>query len=369
MHVKLINCWDELETLAGEWNGLLSNSTANTIFLTWEWITAWKNTLGNKYTPFVITVRTDDDELAGIAPFYLAHLYLFKFVPYNSLRVLGDLDTGSEYPNLIIKKGLEDSVYTSFFKTLEEHRKKWDCIWMPNWAGWSSGAEQFLAHLNENEALSYYKRERDFSFFTLSDSVETLFSSMSKSRRYANRRILKKISALPDIEINHCSDQEELSDYLETLFDLHRKRWGAQGEKGSFTRRPALKQFYKEFTPKALEKGWLKLLQLEENGHPKAIQIGYTYNNVYHQMQEGFDPSYADGVGNYLRIKFIEQCIADNAAEYDFLGGYSEHKRRWGAVRRTGYDFFIWNKNLKNILFTYKQIWPTGRYLESKASY
>jgi len=53
---------DELETYAVEWNELLLSSDANTVFLTWEWISAWLEAIGKRskqlleLTPMVTTV-------------------------------------------------------------------------------------------------------------------------------------------------------------------------------------------------------------------------------------------------------------------------------------------------------------------------
>ena len=81
-------------------------------------------------------------------------------------------------------------------------------------------------------------------------------------------------------------------------------------------------------------------------------------------VQEGFDPDYISGIGNLLRVRIIEQCIEENIFEYDFLAGFTEHKRRWGSTERFGADMFIWNNKLKNAIFSLYRFWPSGRFLK-----
>jgi hypothetical protein len=64
-----------------------------------------------------------------------------------------------------------------------------------------------------------------------------------------------------------------------------------------------------------------------------------------------------------LRSQVIEHCIANGIEAYDFLAGYTDHKRRWGAACRTGHDFFVIGPGRRNDFLYHAGIWPTGRYL------
>jgi CelD/BcsL family acetyltransferase involved in cellulose biosynthesis len=68
-------------------------------------------------------------------------------------------------------------------------------------------------------------------------------------------------------------------------------------------------------------------------------------------------------VGNVLRAKVVEQCIAEGVKSLDFLGEMTEHKRRWRATVRVGHDVFFGRPGLKMRLLFTAQMWPTGRYL------
>ena len=59
------------EELRPEWNELLQRSIANHIFSTWEWQSAWWDAYQSRGQLWVITCRTDDGRLFGIAPWFI----------------------------------------------------------------------------------------------------------------------------------------------------------------------------------------------------------------------------------------------------------------------------------------------------------
>ncbi|WP_234981230.1 GNAT family N-acetyltransferase [Desulfopila aestuarii] len=177
------------------------------------------------------------------------------------------------------------------------------------------------------------------------------------------RRQKKKLSQLGRITIDLCDKEDDLPQYLESLFILHKKRWESIGQEGSFVRRPLMQDFYTGFASKAFRKGWLKIFSLKLDGSILAVQIGYLYHGVFYQMQEGFDPNGPGGLGNILRHSVIDWCIANNVREYDYLGGDEEHKLKWGAKQRTGAHLFVGRKSFKNMLLAMADIWPSGKFI------
>jgi CelD/BcsL family acetyltransferase involved in cellulose biosynthesis len=157
--------------------------------------------------------------------------------------------------------------------------------------------------------------------------------------------------------------------FIDALFDLHNRRRSLLDDPGCFVRRPAEAMFYRSFLPKALENGWLRLAAITQDGVIEAIQIGYAYNGEFLQMQEGFNPDYVEGAGNVLRHLIMETSITEGLRNYDFLGGFSEHKRRWKAKERFGHDLLIARPSIKTRLLFVKEIWPTGRYLTQHGLY
>jgi len=359
---EVIEDWSGFFSLEKEWNDLLSNARADTIFLTWEWMKSWVEVVGKSVIPFIISVRDNKGTLVGIAPFYLAEFRLSGLVPYHALRIMADYATGLDYGDWIVREDCEVEVSHAIAKALLRYREHWDCIWIPNVAGWTGARERIFLTCKEQGFLCH-ERPRDFSSFDLAEDMDTYMKILSRKRRSTLRRKMKEILGRDGVTVSRCRTPDELPRFLNGLFDLHYRHWRQRGEEGTFRRKPGQAVFYRIFTKTALEKGWLRLFGLEEHGEFRAVQIGYVYKNVFNALQDGFDPDYIPGVGNALRYKVIEACIAEGIKAYDFLGEMTEHKRRWGAKKRMGFDFFMGHKSLRNRLLFSRDIWPTGRFL------
>ena len=357
---QVVQDWDELARLEPEWNELLLESRADTIFLSWEWMRAWLEASGSRRRALSIVVRDARGRLAGVAPFYLEPYCLLGIVPYRVLRIAGDHPTGGEYGDWLLRPDMEFTAAEAIAKTLAAH-EGWDALWMPQVSGWS-GARESIEAACSAAGLHCRARPASFGHFTLPDSFETYERNLSDNRRKQIRTQRRKV--LRDgVSITRCGTQDELPRYLQALFDLHGRRRRTLGDPGTFVARPEEAEFYRRFAPQALANGWLWLSALEEGGVIRAIQLGYQYRGAYHQLQEGFDPDFTPGAGNVLRHEVIRQCIASGLGDYDFLGGYTEHKRRWMAEERQGYDLWIGRAGILNSALFSAPLWPTGRFL------
>lgn len=362
MRVDILDNWKDVAALGPAWNWLLARSNANSIFLTWEWIAAWLEAGGKERPPFIVCVRDSQGELIGIAPFYVS-LYRFGgIIPYRTLRIVADYATGADYPDWIMMPEYETEIRQAIVAELLRRQSHWDCLWMPSVAGWTGAKERVLGAC-QPEAFHLRSRPRDFGVVTLPNSMDMYLRSLSSNKRQQLRGEIKRIGRQANVTMTRCETVDEIPQYLEALFDLHFRRWQIRGEEGSFRRKPQLMTFYQEFVPRALANGWLWFYALKDHDEYKAVQLGYVYGQVFHQIQEGFDPEYTKGVGNVLRAHVMEQCIAAGVATVDFLGEMTEHKRRWLAVQRDGCDLFLAPRKLKNYPLFSAEIWPTGRFL------
>lgn len=363
MNVSIIRNNGELASLEQEWNQLLGSSAADTIFLTWEWVSSWLEVQPENLELFVIVVRDRKNGLLAVAPFYKTRYRLLECINVSVLRILGDVSSGAEYGNVLIREGHERVAADRIGECLDEARSEWDIVWIPNIAKWRS-SYKVLRSVFENRQLSNRERTRQFSSAALPPRSEDFFSAMSANRRQQLRRTCRKVSRNPNIKVVQVSDPDRLQHYLDVLFELHARRWGTRGDAGSFARDARLKAFYYSFAPKALLRGWLRMIALTDGDRVIAIQYGFRYGDTYMQLQEGFDPNGINGSGTALRKAGIDIFIDESITEYDFLGGFTEHKRRWLALERQGCDTLAANHRLLSRLIFSSGIWPTGRFLK-----
>src|SRR5262245_65719792 len=91
MDVRLVQNSVDFARLRSEWNDLLSRSSADTIFLTWEWLSSWWECYaGPNDALHIVTVRENTGELIGIFPFYRQVRPWLPLSPIRTLRFIGD---------------------------------------------------------------------------------------------------------------------------------------------------------------------------------------------------------------------------------------------------------------------------------------
>src|SRR4051812_46135346 len=107
MRVTEIRTESALEALRPSWNGLLRDSGSSTIFLTWEWISAWWRCYGQTGELRVLAAFNESGILRGIAPLRVKTArQCGQTVP--AVYFIGDCSNDSEYLDFIIARGEEE---------------------------------------------------------------------------------------------------------------------------------------------------------------------------------------------------------------------------------------------------------------------
>jgi CelD/BcsL family acetyltransferase involved in cellulose biosynthesis len=360
--IKIIKNWLDFKELKSSWGELLESSDANSLFLTWDWINCWQQTSATENHPYIVLIIKNNN-IIGIAPFYIQKYCLLKYISYKALRFIGDQNIGSEYANFIVSPIDSSAIKQQLWQILSQKKSAWDFIWFTNVSKWTLGGKSLVDTLKLNSSLNFHQRHVEFAQTSLHEIGDDIMPFLSKSLRTNIKQTQKHLSNYGKWDIKLSENIAELNIHMEALFSLHNKRWKKAGLKGSFERRPALVNFYKAFVPIALEKKYLRLLRLEINNEIQAIQLGYVYKNQFLAIQEGFNPDFLAGTGQVLRYFSFNNCLKEHLNDYDFLGGYTDHKRRWLAQKNIGCHLFIWQNKIKNWPFKIKKIWPTGRFL------
>jgi CelD/BcsL family acetyltransferase involved in cellulose biosynthesis len=280
--------------------------------------------------------------------------------------MIGDRCSGSEYPDIVVDVQHQSDGVDAVLDVLLRQQQEWDCIWLPHMSGWTGGRERIEGAC---AARGFHVRARSipFSNIPLPSQPETYLDSLSSNARSMIRRRTREVFSAADVKFERCHDASELQDYLNALFELNDRRWSLRNQRGTFVRKPSEARFYETFAPVALSRSWLRFYALRVGKEIKAVQAGYVYHNTFHQMQEGFDPAFMPGAGNVLRSLVLQDLIEEGVTDYDFLGGFTEHKRRWGAQPRTGCNLWIGRRSLLNQLIFGVGFWPTGRYIRDSA--
>jgi peptidoglycan/xylan/chitin deacetylase (PgdA/CDA1 family)/CelD/BcsL family acetyltransferase involved in cellulose biosynthesis len=323
--------WDELEALGAKWNLLLAASASDTVFLTWEWASAWWNSYAAGRSLYVLTAW-NDDVLVGVAPFYVDSVRRWG-VKWNCLRLIGDGSSDSDYLDCFTQRGREQEVVSAFIAHLDGHRGEWDELELHGPAENSPGLAVFIECARER---SWSTSSHTIPCATLalptrwSDYLQLLKPRVRTKVRSSLTFLDEQIRSAP----RQCMSTEELDQWLPVLFDLHTRRWQEAGRPGVFLDQ-AKRKFYSEVSRSMLEQGWLALHRLDWGERPLALQYGFVYRNRFHLLQEGYDPAFEDlRPGLSLRSWLIRHWIERGLEEYDFLAGAAPYKMDWGAQQK-----------------------------------
>ena len=130
--VTIIDSNEELHKLAPEWSDLLDASPSGSVFLTWEWLSAWAECFLVQNRSLFILAFHEDGIIVGIAPFYIENEKCGPF-PLRTIRLLGAPEAGSDYLNIFAREGWEKAVADAFYDFLMgDGRRRWDVVHLQN---------------------------------------------------------------------------------------------------------------------------------------------------------------------------------------------------------------------------------------------
>src|SRR5262245_46327739 len=113
MKVVEIRRPEELENLRPAWAALLRESPSNTIFLTWEWLTAWWSAYGKESDLRIWAAFDESGALCGLAPFR-EHKVRRGSQTARVLSFVGDGSNDSDYLDFAIAPAHEGQVIEAF---------------------------------------------------------------------------------------------------------------------------------------------------------------------------------------------------------------------------------------------------------------
>ncbi|MFN0206808.1 MAG: GNAT family N-acetyltransferase [Planctomycetota bacterium] len=311
------------------WNGIMAGAGADALCNAYDWSELYIKAYVPTSDLFGWKLTNTDGAPIGI----LSFRYEPRRTPFALRRVLFAVDGSfdSDYLDFPAKRGFEAIVARAALDLLIAERDAeavvLSCI--PN------NSETLTILRGETARRNLTRRE-----ISVPCSIAPLPSTFEDYLKQLKPRVRSKVrQALRLGEENKavykwCHEVGTIHEHLELLYQLHGKRWNASGQPGSFidVRR---RHFYNTLAPAFLASNRLRFARLEIEGQPVAYQIGALANNVYYQLQEGFDINFSERrVATTLRALVIRDLIAEGISGYDFMAGESQHKSDWGAEAR-----------------------------------
>jgi len=346
MDVQLVQTQDEFLTLQKNWNTLLSRSQADTVFLTWEWLSSWWESYARIVDNLhIIVVYNNDGNPVGIFPLFRQRGVLLK-----TLRFIGDGSADSDYLDMILAKGREEEILEEAWKYLRAENNMWNVVELTGIPE-NSPTLPLLERLCGRERLLFHGESVPCTVANLPNSWDAYLSSLKPRFRTKVRSTLRKLHEEHNLRFYAIDKEKHLPASLEHLFDLHAKRWRLKGREGVFSN-PMKRRFYERFTRRFLRCGWLAFDFLELDGRAAACQLCFRYKGTQFLLQEGFDPQFeADSVGLGLRAMVFRKAIEDGIQKYDFLAGLGRHKTQWQTSLTSCKTISMGPRSIRNTVY------------------
>jgi CelD/BcsL family acetyltransferase involved in cellulose biosynthesis len=323
--VDLHTTTDIFGALKNEWNALLKHSCTDTPFNTWEWHRHW----WDAYHPgavWVMTVRDDDQQLVGIASFFIETTADDR----RLVHFIGCEDV-TDYLDIVAHRDHHTAVYEALADALIEQRDQYDALDLCNIPQDSPTYTQFPQLLRDKGFTAITRRQDVCPVVPLPATFDEYLQSLDKKQRKEVQRKLRRAKGQGDsLQWYIVDDTHDLHAELDKFLLLMES---SHPEKAEFLQDQQHIDFFKAIVPAAYDAGWLQLNILEVAGDPVAAYLNFDYNNKVLIYNSGLEPHKAAALspGIVLLAYNIQHAIDQQRDVVDFLRGDERYKYLMGG--------------------------------------
>lgn len=357
--VQTVDSIDGLFELKDEWNRILSDSNVDTLFLTWEWMSAWAEHYldGARDKKLFVLVLREKGGVIGIAPWYVNTV---RYGPFRLRRIefLGAHGVGSDVLDVISRSGEEKDNALRLYKFLMETTSgQWDCILL---SGIPTGSVFGNNFINQFQNEGKYIRVTCGSYcptVNLPATNDLFLSSMRPHRRRQYNRHLRAIQLDGEVRYEVIRDLHDNSRIREFL-SFYGETWGNTSAR--------YLQFLDTFLRRAGLKNWTELECLRNGDRYAAAILHFVYNGTKYSYLTATDKSFNRriSVGNVLICLAIQDAIRRNMKVYNFLTGGEAYKFRWANSGQQHLDiFFQKRKSVSAMQFAMEALKNAGKII------
>ena len=289
-----------------EWDALAE--AAGHVFATPEWLRTWRRHHGSRRRPLVGLARADGG-LRAIVPmdvWWRHGVAVLRFAGHGPSDRLGPISAPVDAADAV--SATLAAAPLRGFVLLAEHVATGDGL------GRLAGARRLY---REPSPVLRFEHE----------TWDAFLAARAANFRQQVRRYPRRLAEHGALSFRLAADRDRLDRDLDTLFDLHRARWG-----GGETPFLAASAFHREFARLAFDRGWLRLWFLEIDGKPVAALHGFRFAGAESGYQAGRDPTFAGGqVGFVLLAHAVRAALEDGMREFRFGRGGSAYKERFAT--------------------------------------
>jgi CelD/BcsL family acetyltransferase involved in cellulose biosynthesis len=351
--VKTIRTREELRSYAREWNTLLSESQADGIFLTWEWLSTWIDIYLGDNTLLVIAVYRDD-LLIGMAPLWVRRIRRFGVLRLREVCYLGTGEVCSDHLDMILHKEHGwDAAHAIWDELFGPLRREWDILRLEH-TPQHSPMVRVAHHMAQHDTRCIKYEVSDFSlcpYVVLPASYDNLLMSLGQRTRFNITKSTRLLEKQGSVTFASCENEHDLDAVFPWIMETHQKTWSRRGKFGGFAL-PRFKEFHLRVSRLFLSKGWLSLATLRVNSAPLAA----TYSFMYHGTTSGylaaidFEADRRLSIGRLLLARSMQLALEQKNTIFDMLRGEEPYKYHWTNRDRRNISMALYNGTLRSML-------------------
>ena len=327
--ITRIETLTELSQIEHAWRRLQCEDPDATAFSTWEWCSvAARHFVRDGDLRCLLVER--DGEPVGLAP-----LALGRHIGLRTLMLVGSGMSAysmADYGDVLSVPGANEAVLDAVLNHLDVERG-WDDLWLQDLRTDSMTA-RLLPMLARRRGWRVLVEAASASYsISLPESVAAYQATLSANNRKALRRRTNKLREHGGAFETLAPDKDPTA-ALETLIELHTRRWQQDGKPGIFAR-PAVRDFHRDIVRELHASGLLDLTVLRAGGEAVAAQYAIDFNGRRHFYINGYDPAerwQPLSLGSLLDMNRIEAAITAGLDTADFGRGEGDYKQRYSPA-------------------------------------
>ena len=323
--VRLVTSLSEFESLRTEWDQLVDKCPQATVFQTFAWNFRWWCSFRKRFGRrlLVVTLRSHgpDKRLVGIAPLMTGFWYS------TPLRRISFIGTGtSDYLDIIAADDWSDQVIHEFYAWISKYRS-W---WVADLQQLREGAILRSKPCDPIIALRLAEIPQEpCPYLNLSETWNETLATFGKKTRSNINYYDRNLHKTHEVAVRIVASEDELTEQLETLFELHSRRWNKRWLPGVFSSQ-SVRSFHHTVAKDLLQMGLLRLFYITLDGETQASLYCFAGKDRIMYYQGGFEPTLANmSLGTVLTSRAIQQAINEGKDVFDFLRGDEPYKQKW----------------------------------------
>lgn len=335
MHIDVIEGFDALERVRGEWDAAYAADPEASLFMSWRWIADWLMARPTVWFLLAAKPTQADERYVAFLPLRMRVHFDKERGFFNELYLAGG--GISDHSGLVAHPDFEVAAIAAFGDYLRK-QLSWTKLTLANL--WMSDRRRrlFLSAFDEIrfviEDIQYVNKatNTDNSIcprVALPSNWDAYLASLSANNRQKIRRWLRKIDTSVDYDIT-LADAETYSRDIDMLLRLWKIKWARV--KGART--DDFAQRNRVMLNRCARNGTLFLPVFRHGARPVAalaILIDHTKKTMLFLIA-GRDETYDAAPAGYLLHAFsIRHAITQGFASYDFLCGDEPYKYQFAA--------------------------------------